>query len=221
MRISEKKIHIWNESFLHYISYWKNLERACFSARDLAPSVCPVLLDIGCGNKPYSNLFPGWRHVGLNPSAEDAIPDVVGDAMSLPFATNLADVVLCTQVLEHVPRPWELMAECFRVLKPGGYLVLSAPFYWPLHEEPWDFFRYTRHGLKSLVSGAGLEMCSLSADGGDGSRLMISVLHYLPRFISIPARIPLNLLGLLLDRVKFTERLPQNYTLLARKPLDV
>jgi hypothetical protein len=109
------------------------------------------------------------------------------------------------------------MAECFRVMKPSGYLVLSAPFYWPLHEEPYDFFRYTKHGLRALAEGVGLEVVSLKADGGDGARLMISILHYLPWGLAQLARVPLNLLGLLLDRIRPTEYKPQNYTLLARK----
>ena len=220
MRIAVRRSNIWQESFLSYHYLWKNLEEVCARAKKETLAASPTVFDIGCGNKPYADLFTGWHHVGINPSVEDASPDVVGDAMCLPFADASADMILCTQVLEHVPRPWDLMSECRRVLKPGGFLVLSAPFYWPLHEEPWDFFRYTRHGLKSLVTREGLEVCLLAADGGDASRLMVSVLHFLPRFLSLPARIPLNLLGLLLDKVRFTETLPQNYTLLAQKPLD-
>lgn len=219
MRINQKKIHIWNESFLHYTPYWKNLEIACSTVRESVKSDKPVLIDIGCGNKPYESLFPKWYYIGLNPSVVDASPDVIGDAMNLPFANQQADAVLCTQVLEHVPRPWELMSECYRVIKPGGYLILSAPFYWPLHEEPWDFFRYTKHGLRSLSVEAGFEVRTLMADGGDASRLMISLLHYLPWSLSIPARIPLNLIGLFLDKFQLTEKMPQNYTLLAYKSI--
>lgn len=218
MRLQKRSVRIWNESYLVYVPLWKNLELACSYAREACHCSEPMLLDIGCGNKPYTDLFPNWRHIGLNPTTIDATPDVVGDATRLPFKDEIADAVLCTQVLEHVSRPWELMSECRRVLKPGGFLILSAPFYWPLHEEPWDFFRYTRHGLKSLVISENMEVLTLLADGGDGSRLMISVLHYLPRFLSLPARIPLNLIGLLLDKVRYKETLPQNYTLLARKP---
>lgn len=217
MRIAQRRTGLLDAAFLHYHYLWRNLEAACKEARQATGNAQATLLDIGCGNKPYADFFPEWRHVGINPSAKDAAPDVIGDAMRLPLVSGFADVVLCTQVLEHVPRPWELMSECFRVMKPGGYLVLSAPFYWPLHEEPYDFFRYTKYGLKALAEGAGLEVVSLKADGGDGARLMISMLHYLPRRLAQLARVPLNLLGLFLDRIRRTERKPQNYTLLARK----
>lgn len=219
MRISQRRSKIWQESFLAYYYLWKNIENACAFTLGETKSYPPLIIDIGCGNKPYADLFEGCQHIGVNPSTVDATPDIVGDALQLPLRDSIADIVLCTQVLEHVERPWELISECCRVLKPGGFLVLSAPFYWPLHEEPWDFFRYTHHGLRSLVITERLEVITLMADGGDGSRLMISVLHYLPRFLSIPLRIPLNLIGLLLDKVRYKETLPQNYTLLARKPL--
>ncbi|OZB49602.1 MAG: hypothetical protein B7X60_00570 [Polynucleobacter sp. 39-45-136] len=220
MRISARHSRIWQESFLAYYYLWKNIENVCEFAKSHTSSELPVLLDIGCGNKPYADLFLEWKHIGINPSIDDASPDVIGDAMCLPVKSATVDLVLCTQVLEHVSQPWQLISECRRVLKPGGFLVLSAPFYWPLHEEPWDYFRYTRHGLKSLVSEQKLEIIYLMADGGDASRLMVSIMHYLPRYLSIPARIPLNLLGLFLDKVRFTETLPQNYTLLARKLLS-
>jgi SAM-dependent methyltransferase len=221
MRLSIRRTKIWQESFLAYHYLWKNIENACDLAVSQTLSPSPVLLDIGCGNKPYADLFVNWRHIGINPSVEDASPDVIADAMRLPIKDSSVDIVLCTQVLEHVSHPSKLISESCRVLKPGGYLVLSAPFYWPLHEEPWDFFRFTRYGLESLVSSNGLELRSIVADGGDASRLMISLLHYLPRFLSIPARIPLNMLGLILDKMRYSEKLPQNYTLLASKPISV
>jgi len=220
MRLSERSTKIWQESFLAYYYLWNNIENACDIAVSQTYSDSPVLLDIGCGNKPYADLFVNWHHVGINPSVEDASPDIVGDAMNLPFKDCSIDIVLCTQVLEHVSQPWKLISESYRVLKPGGYLVLSAPFYWPIHEQPWDFFRFTRYGLESLIRESGLQLHSLVADGGDASRLMVSLLHYLPRFLSIPARIPLNILGLILDKLSFSENLPQNYTLLACKPIN-
>jgi hypothetical protein len=104
------------------------------------------------------------------------------------------------------------------VLKPGQYLVLSAPFYWPLHEEPHDYFRFTRHGLKSLSDAAGFVELKIWEDGGDYSRLLLSIMHSSPRFLEVLVRIPLNLLGRILDGISSRRTLPANYTIMARKP---
>jgi SAM-dependent methyltransferase len=205
-------------AFLHYRYLWHNIETAVREARQKLPSQNAVVLDIGCGHKPYADLFEGCVHIGLNNSAEDASPDLVGDACRLPIASASVDLVFCTQVLEHVPQPWLLLKECRRVLKPGGWLVLSAPFYWPLHEEPYDFFRYTRHGLERLAREAGLVDFRLRADGGDYARFCLSAIQVLPRWLDIPLRIPLNLLGLVLDRAFHRTRLPANYTISAQAP---
>ena len=217
MRLKERRLRIWDRSFLAYRYLWQNLERAVGEARQqLAPDA--VVLDIGCGNKPYADLFGGCVHVGLNNSTVDAVPDVVGDATRLPIASASIDLVFCTQVLEHVPHPRRLLEECRRVLKPAGWLVLSAPFYWPLHEEPHDFFRYTRYGLERLTSEAGLDCCRITPDGGDCARFFLSAVHILPRWLEIPLRIPLNVLGVVLDGAFHRTTFPANYTVLARVP---
>ena len=82
-------------------------------------------------------------------------PDIVGDVMALPPGDNLYDAVICLAVLEHVPRPWDAIAEMHRVLKPGGILFLYVPFLSPYHAQPGyygDFFRYTDDGIRALCT---------------------------------------------------------------------
>jgi hypothetical protein len=79
----------------------------------------------------------------------------VGPAHDLPVPDEAYDAVLCTQVLEHVPNPDAVIAELFRVLRPGGRLYLTVPLAWELHEMPFDFYRYTPHGLATILGGAG------------------------------------------------------------------
>lgn len=130
-----------------------------------------TLLDLGCGMKPYQELVGGGvdRWIGLDfastPSGRSAA-NVFGSALEIPFATATFDTVLSTQVLEHVPRPAELIREVYRVLKPGGHLVLTAPQTNPLHEEPHDYFRYTCHGLRYLSEQAGLHVMETRPLGG-------------------------------------------------------
>jgi SAM-dependent methyltransferase len=125
------------------------------------------LLDLGCGERPYSGDLPaGVRAVAVDVPAPASAADVWSLADALPFASGAFDTVLCTQVLEHVPDPAALLGEAARVLRPGGRLVLSAPQAWFLHEEPHDYFRFTRFGLGALCRRAGLEPLEIRSQGG-------------------------------------------------------
>ncbi len=129
------------------------------------------LLDIGCGMKPYEKVL--GTHVdhwvgldfALTPSGRSAA-DVFGSALEVPFGAATFDTVLSTQVLEHVSRPAQLLHEAQRVLKPGGYLVLTAPQTNPLHEEPHDYFRYTCYGVRALAEEAGHYVAEIRPRGG-------------------------------------------------------
>lgn len=80
-------------------------------------------------------------------------PDMVGDVMAIPLADASWDAIVCLAVLEHVPRPWDAMNEMFRVLKPGGLLLVYVPFLYPYHAMRGyygDYFRYTEDGIRSL-----------------------------------------------------------------------
>ena len=185
-------------------------------ARQQAPA--PLLvLDIGCGERPYEDLFAKCHYVGINRTAIAARPDIVADAMAMPIRDASVDLVLCTQVLEHVPNPLQLVHEAYRVLKPGGGLVLSAPFYWPVHEEPSDFFRFTQYGLQNLTSDAGFAQVQCTADAGTITQIALSMALALPKFLFF--LVPLvNLAGLLLQPLSDDRGSTLNYVVTARKP---
>ena len=128
------------------------------------------LLDAGAGDGPYRSLFSHCEYVtsdwsnSPHPGAREA--DIVSPLDRLPVEDGAFGAVLCTQVLEHVEHPALVLAELFRVLRPGGALWLTAPMVGELHEEPYDFFRYTRHGLRSLAEGAGFEGVEVEPLGG-------------------------------------------------------
>lgn len=128
------------------------------------------LLDVGCGIKPYRAMFPQCReYLGIERPgtlSHSRVVDVWGDALQLPFAPATMDTVLCNEVLEHVPEPSQLFAEAARVLRPGGILLLTTPQVWGLHEEPWDFYRYTRYGLSYLAKKHGFEVVSVTPTCG-------------------------------------------------------
>ncbi len=131
------------------------------------------LLDVGCGKKPYRRLFSHVdQYIGIDlpPIRSDLPPvrrvDVRADGLALPFAAGAFDTVLCNEVLEHVPEPRILMAEAFRVLRPGGCLLLSTPQTWGLHHEPHDYYRYTRYGLAHLAESAGFTVVEVIPTSG-------------------------------------------------------
>lgn len=159
---------------------------AFYARRDIARDAAHLtgrLLDLGCGNQPYRPFLPkGVEYIGLDFPSTQQSPDrrvrpaVYGDGRVLPFADQSFDAVLCTQVLEHVDRPETVVREIGRVLKPGGLGLLSVPFFYNLHMEPHDFFRFSPYGIKSLLEGNGLRVCALRGQGGIGT-LLVQMFH--------------------------------------------
>jgi len=107
-----------------------------------------LTLDLGAQNGPYASHFP--RRVALDLQAASGL-DARGDAHALPFVDGAFDVVLCTEVLEHLVEPQRAIDEMHRVLKPGGQLLLTTRFLFPIHDAPHDYFRFTKYGLRHLL----------------------------------------------------------------------
>lgn len=105
-------------------------------------------LDIGAQNGPYGAHFPA--RVGLD-IRRGAGVRIIGDAQALGIRDGAFEVVLCTEVLEHLPEPQTAIDEMFRVLAPGGLLLLTTRFLFPIHDAPHDYFRFTKYGLRHLL----------------------------------------------------------------------
>jgi SAM-dependent methyltransferase len=106
-------------------------------------------LDIGASGDDHRDLFPNRTTVNI-----DAIgkPDVVADAHTLPFANESFEVVVCSEMLEHADNPQQIVDEIRRVLIPGGRVVLTTRFAYPVHDAPSDYWRFTPYGLQKLFS---------------------------------------------------------------------
>lgn len=125
-----------------------------------------TLLDLGCGGKPYRRYFQNVdEYVGID-LAEGACVDIVADATSVPLSDGYADVILCTQLLEHLSAPEVLLSEARRLLKSGGQLLLTAPQMGRLHGEPNDYYRYTKWGLRHLLARSDFEIVEIESQGG-------------------------------------------------------
>lgn len=127
------------------------------------------VLDAGSGRGPHRGALErrGCDALSLDIEDRGGGADLIGDLQAMPaVATASMDGVVCTQVLEHVPRPWDAVSEIARVLRPGGWLILSVPHLSPIHEAPNDYYRYTRFALSRLLADRGLEVQSLEVAGG-------------------------------------------------------
>jgi len=110
-----------------------------------------VTLDVGAKHSPYRCLVPHTEFRTLDIASEGK-PDQLGDVQNMHFGEDEFDTVICTQVLEHVKNPGKAVNEIRRVLRPGGVCVLSAPFIYPYHADPNDYYRFSREALEDLFS---------------------------------------------------------------------
>ncbi len=189
-------------------------------------------LDAGAGRSAYQILLK--EHVRESIAA-DVQPhsglDAVGSVLQLPFADSSFDSVFSSQVLEHVPNPEQGMRELFRVLKPGGTVLISVPHLAYLHNEPHDYCRFTHHGLRAFLSRCGFEVVDVIPAGG-----LLSFLGHIPSvllksaFASIPGFgiILLRLNALyskvvvwLDERVETRKIYALNYIAVAKKPGEI
>lgn len=120
------------------------------------------VLDVGCADSWARHVLSQCDYVGLDyPTTASGLygtrPQVFADGASLPFASASFDTVLLLEVLEHVADAEQVLAEISRVLKPGGVLLTSMPFLYPLHDAPHDYRRYTAPGLTHALRQAGLQ----------------------------------------------------------------
>jgi SAM-dependent methyltransferase len=155
------------------------------------------MLEIGCGAKRKALLVGEFvtQHIGLDhdecPHDRSAI-DLFGSALKIPAADESFDSVLCTAVLEHLEDPREALREAHRVLKRGGCAIYTVPLIWHLHEEPRDFYRFTRYGVTRLAEQAGFEIVEITALSGFWITFGTELGYYLQRFKRGPLKYLIN-----------------------------
>jgi SAM-dependent methyltransferase len=125
--------------------------------RDLAPTIAQLdglVLDVGGGREaPLDAAWPAAvRRVRVD-AFPHVRPDVVADAVALPFRAGVADAVVMCELLEHLAEPRRAIDDATRTLRRGGTLCGSVPFLFPVHGDPFDFHRYTEQGLRHHLSG--------------------------------------------------------------------
>jgi SAM-dependent methyltransferase len=126
--------------------------------------------DIGCGEQPLRNEVQelGASYVGIDVvQNSQGNVDILAPITNLPVADSSFDVLLCTEVLEHVSDTQAAFDELARVLVPGGTIIGTTPFAYPLHEEPHDFVRLTAYQIGRCAVESGLEVFRIDALGNE------------------------------------------------------
>ncbi|ETR65887.1 MAG: type 11 methyltransferase [Candidatus Magnetoglobus multicellularis str. Araruama] len=142
----------------------------------------------------------------------------------LPFDDNSADTVVSFQVMEHLSEPKIFLSECYRILKPNASLLFTVPFMWHVHEAPYDFFRYTRYGLKYLLKHSGFNNIIIYENTGFWQTIILKINYHTTKFSRGPLKllwIPIwffgQLIAPILDRYDKTPDECASYTVLATK----
>ena len=204
------------------------------------------ILDAGAGDSLYRHHFTHVIYESadfLQSNRAYAVVDYVCTLDSVPVEDDRFDLVLLTQVLEHVPEPHDVLTEMHRVLRPGACIWLSAPLFYPEHETPHDFYRYTQYGFRHQLTRAGFHVELLEWMEGYHGTLAYQLdmasrcAAYLPRHYGggvfgaaaagavLCARPLFFGLSLLLMRTDVRTRFtggghPKNYVIVARKVED-
>lgn len=136
--------------------------------RKAASAAAPkaAVLDAGAGDGRYKDLFTHTNYQATDFCQVDkpyvmGKLDYIADLKFLAAADSTYDLIVCSQVLEHINEPQQALSELYRVLKPGGQLWLSAPLFYEEHEKPHDYYRYTQFGLRYLLEKTGFSVISI------------------------------------------------------------
>ena len=201
-------------------------ERLEALARELLVPPQGSVLDYGCADVPYRRFFADdvdfvAADIAGNPDAT-LVLDADG---SVPLPDESVDAVMSTQVLEHVPDPAAYLAECVRVLRPGGRLLLSTHGVFVWHPDPIDWWRWTSDGLRHVIEEAGFEVVRFEGVVGllaTGIQLVQDAVYWhVPRVLRPVLALVLQTAMALADRLEGDDgrnRNAQTYALVAAKP---
>jgi SAM-dependent methyltransferase len=167
------------------------------------------LIDIGCGDSPYKELLAPYieNYTGLDTvhtKHNKSNIDSFSSAYDIPFENSTFDTVFCTAVLEHLEKPDKAIHEASRVLKTKGVAIYTSPLFWHIHEEPRDFFRYTKFGLKYIFEKNGFKIIDIQPLSGFivtfGQELVYYIWRFQTRIKFYPLKWIIPFIGMLIQQ---------------------
>ncbi|MEW6380567.1 MAG: class I SAM-dependent methyltransferase [bacterium] len=189
------------------------------------------VIDLGCGTAPYKKyiLKVADKYIGVDWKSsfhDQSNVDVFCDlSKQFPFEDNCADTIVSFQVIEHLPEPGSFLAECYRILRPGGRLFFTAPFMWHIHEAPYDYYRYTRYGFIHLLEKSGFVNIKVHENTGFWQMWVLKFnyhtshfTHGLLKYLLIPIWYIGQIISPILDKYDSHPQETASYTAFASKP---
>lgn len=191
------------------------------------------LIDLGCGKVPLFEVYRDYADEIIcvdweNTLHQNQFVDFECDLNEhLPFIDGEFDTIILSDVLEHIQKPDQLWAEMARILRMDGHIIMNVPFYYWIHEAPYDFYRYTEFALRRFAESNGFQVEVLNPVGGSPEILadiLAKNLYYIPVFGKFVAMVVQGL-ALFFIRTKFgisiskrTNRVfPLGYFMVARR----
>lgn len=175
------------------------------------------ILDFGCGNMPYKEIFSECtEYIGVDKRFEEEAmnspADILYDSLPLLMESGSADNIFCSECLELIPDPDAVIQEFQRLLKPGGKVLITAPFVWEEHWLPYDYCRFTEGGLQLLLERNGFEIQESRKSTTYFETVWQTNLCYLTQnlfpqqihlrlLLTVLIICPLNILGILLNAI--------------------
>ena len=179
-------------------AHWSIFEKACNILNDFKKYAGGTLLDIGCGTKPFHEVFEAQveEYIGLDIPSKIDRPnqterlmqiDIYGDCLDLPFRSSSVDTVFSAFVIEHLFDYNRYIDEVYRVLKREAYFIMLSPFIVEIHEQPYDYFRFTKYALELIANKHRFKAIHIVPIGGEvlfwGNRISARI-HKWFRFFS-------------------------------------
>lgn len=170
-----------------------------------------VVADFGCGNSPYESLFTkkNTRYLKIDLPENNNAEIKIDEQGRIEMPDQSVDIVISTQVLEHVLDPVLYLSEALRILKPDGCLIISTHGYWIFHPDPTDYWRWTSMGLKKIISEAGFSIVSFTGLMGRiayGLQLFQDGLYFKsPKFMKLILPVFIQPFILLFDKMESQE----------------
>ncbi len=148
------------------------------------------MYDLGCGEKPYESFFleSADKYLGVDWSntPHQLKAEIIADLNKpLPIESEVADVVISISTLEHLCEPQIMLSEAYRILKPGGTMLLQVPWQWWIHESPYDYYRYSPYGLKYLFDKTGFNSITVEPIAGFFSTMVLKTNYFTLNLLKI------------------------------------